>query len=78
MSLDYLLQIVEDLRLMKILIIGGGGREHAIAWKLSEDSSSPELFCMPGNAGTEAIATNLEIGAEDIESINHFSSTLEQ
>ncbi len=59
---------------MKILIIGGGGREHAIAWKLSEDSSNPRLFCMPGNAGTDAIATNLDIGAEDIESITAWAA----
>jgi phosphoribosylamine--glycine ligase len=54
---------------MKILVVGGGGREHALAWRISCDSTKPEIFCAPGNAGTESIATNLEIGAEDIEGI---------
>ena len=51
---------------MRILVVGGGGREHAIAWKLSRDTTRPELFCAPGNAGTEAVATNVPIAAEDI------------
>ena len=51
---------------MKILIVGGGGREHALAWKLAGDSRRPTLFCAPGNAGTTAVATNLSIPAEDI------------
>jgi len=54
---------------MRILIIGGGGREHAIAWKLAHDSRSPELFCAPGNAGTADIATNLPIGADDLPAL---------
>ncbi|TFG87598.1 MAG: phosphoribosylamine--glycine ligase [Hyphomicrobiales bacterium] len=51
---------------MKILIVGGGGREHALAWKLAQDSSRPEVYCAPGNAGTAACALNLDIGAEDV------------
>ena len=43
---------------MKILIIGNGGREHAITWKVRKDDLSDELFCAPGNAGTAALATN--------------------
>ncbi len=54
---------------MKILVVGSGGREHALAWKLASDSSSPALFCAPGNAGTAKIGTNLPIAAEDIEGI---------
>lgn len=54
---------------MKILIVGSGGREHAIAWRLSKDEASHTLFCAPGNAGTAAIATNVAIGAEDVEAI---------
>lgn len=54
---------------MKILIVGGGGREHALAWKLASDSCKPELFCAPGNAGTLEICTNLDIGAEDIDGL---------
>lgn len=55
--------------MMKILVVGGGGREHTIAWKLAQDSAAPELFCAPGNAGTARIATNLDIGAEDIPAL---------
>ena len=51
---------------MKILVVGGGGREHAITWRLAQDAVKHELFCAPGNAGTAALATNLKIGAEDV------------
>jgi phosphoribosylamine--glycine ligase len=53
----------------KLLVIGGGGREHALAWKLAGDSCRPEVFCAPGNAGTAAVATNLDIGAEDLPAL---------
>ena len=51
---------------MNILVIGGGGREHAIVWRLAQDSGRPTLFCAPGNAGTCALAQNLPISAEDV------------
>ena len=51
---------------MKILVIGNGGREHAIAWKLHKDDPSAALFCAPGNAGTAALATNVPIAASDL------------
>lgn len=51
---------------MKILVVGGGGREHALVWKLSRDSCKPEVFCAPGNAGTALMATNVPIPAEDV------------
>ncbi len=51
---------------MKILVVGGGGREHAIVWRLAQDSSRPTLFCAPGNAGTATIAQNLPLAAEDV------------
>ena len=51
---------------MKILVVGSGGREHAITWRLAQDAEKHELFCAPGNAGTAALATNLKIGAEDV------------
>ncbi len=54
---------------MKILVIGGGGREHAILWRLSKDSVKHELYAAPGNAGTAAIATNVPIGAENIDDL---------
>ncbi|MDA3798826.1 MAG: phosphoribosylamine--glycine ligase [Kiritimatiellae bacterium] len=54
---------------MKILVVGNGGREHALTWKLSTDSAAPEMFCAPGNAGTKQIATNLPIQADDIDGL---------
>jgi phosphoribosylamine--glycine ligase len=51
---------------MKILVIGSGGREHALAWKLWRDSRRPELFCAPGNAGTATLGTNLPLKSEDL------------
>lgn len=54
---------------MKILVVGGGGREHALIWKLAKDSCRPVLFCAPGNAGTSELATNVAIGADDISAL---------
>ena len=54
---------------MKILVVGSGGREHTLVWKLTRDSCSPEVFCAPGNAGTAAIATNVPIAAEDVKGL---------
>ena len=54
---------------MKILVVGSGGREHAITWRLAQDAEKHDLFCAPGNAGTAAMATNLAIGAEDVEGV---------
>ena len=54
---------------MKILIVGSGGREHAIAWRLAQDEVKHNLYCAPGNAGTASIATNLAIGAEDVGAV---------
>ena len=47
---------------MKILVVGSGGREHAITWRLAQDAAGHELFCAPGNAGTAVCATNLAMG----------------
>ncbi|MBC8206472.1 MAG: phosphoribosylamine--glycine ligase [Kiritimatiellales bacterium] len=54
---------------MKVLVVGNGGREHALCWKLKNDSRAPELFCAPGNAGTAALGTNLDLGATDVAGI---------
>ena len=51
---------------MKILVIGGGGREHALVWKISQDSRKPQIFCAPGNAGTKELAVNVPVSAEDV------------
>jgi phosphoribosylamine--glycine ligase len=54
---------------MKVLVVGGGGREHALAWKLKQSPSIKKLFCLPGNAGTRAVAENLEGSATDVDGI---------
>tara|TARA_B100000686_G_scaffold255068_1_gene266401 strand:- start:460 stop:1731 length:1272 start_codon:yes stop_codon:yes gene_type:complete len=54
---------------MKILIVGSGGREHSIAWKLSQSENVTEIICTPGNAGTSKIARNINVRAEDIKLI---------
>ena len=54
---------------MKILVVGSGGREHAIAWRLRQDAEGHALFCAPGNAGTAAVATNLPLKADDTAGI---------
>jgi len=58
---------------MKILIVGSGGREHSIAWKLSQSEKVSEIICAPGNAGTNRIARNINIRPEDIKSILKFA-----
>jgi len=60
---------------MNILVVGGGGREHALVWRLAQDSCRPSLFCAPGNAGTDAIATNLPISAEDVPALLAWAKT---
>lgn len=58
---------------MKVLVIGGGGREHALVWKLSQSSRVTKLFCAPGNAGISKIAECLNIKADDISSLVNFA-----
>ncbi|WP_179375508.1 phosphoribosylamine--glycine ligase [Winogradskyella wichelsiae] len=54
---------------MNILVLGSGGREHTFAWKIAQSNRCKSLFVAPGNSGTEAIATNLNIGVTDFEAI---------
>jgi len=57
---------------MKILVLGSGGREHALAWKLAQSSKLKELFVAPGNAGTAKLGKNIPIGVNDFEAIKAF------
>ena len=54
---------------MNILVIGGGGREHTLCWKLNQSKHCDKLYAAPGNAGTSECATNLPIGVSDFEKI---------
>jgi len=58
---------------MKILVIGGGGREHALAWKLARSPDAERIFCAPGNAGTAEIAENVSISTSDLETLVRFA-----
>jgi phosphoribosylamine--glycine ligase len=58
---------------MKILIIGGGGREHALAWKIAQSPKLTGLFCAPGNPGTAEVATNIDIAADDLDRLLAFA-----
>lgn len=57
---------------MKVLIIGSGGREHAIAWKLSQSPIVSKLYTAPGNAGTSEVGENIDIGVSDFSAIKEF------
>lgn len=57
----------------KVLIVGGGGREHALAWKLKQSKKVAELFVAPGNGGTADIATNVDIGFTDVDGLLKFA-----
>ena len=54
---------------MNILILGSGGREHALAWKIAQSPQCSNLFIAPGNAGTSTVGTNLKIKPEDFEAV---------
>ncbi len=54
---------------MKILVVGGGGREHALVWKIKQSPLVTEVFCAPGNAGTEGLARNIPVSPTDIETL---------
>lgn len=58
---------------MKILLVGGGGREHAIAWKLSQSKKLKQLYIAPGNPGTAEVGTNVAIADHDLDSLTAFA-----
>jgi phosphoribosylamine--glycine ligase len=57
---------------MKVLLLGSGGREHALAWKIAQSKKVNQLFIAPGNAGTSNVGQNVAIKADDFESIKNF------
>ncbi len=58
---------------MKILLLGGGGREHALAWKIAQSEKVEKLFIAPGNAGTQNVGENVDIKADDFEALKNFA-----
>ena len=54
---------------MKILILGSGGREHALAWKIAQSEMVSEVFVAPGNAGTASIGVNVPINIADFDAV---------
>ncbi len=57
---------------MNILLLGSGGREHALAWKISQSEKCDKLYIAPGNAGTSAVGENVALKADDFKSIGEF------
>lgn len=60
---------------MKVLVIGGGGREHALVWKIAQSPLVKQIFCAPGNPGTAQLATNLPINVEEIDKLLGFAKS---
>lgn len=58
---------------MQVLVIGAGGREHALAWKLSQSPEVSRVFCAPGNGGIGEVAEIVDIGAEDVEALTEWA-----
>ena len=58
---------------MKILVVGGGGREHALVWKLGQSPRVERIFCAPGNAGTELVGENVPVAPNDIAGLAAFA-----
>jgi len=59
---------------MKVLVVGSGGREHALAWKISKSPRLSKLYCAPGNGGTRLVAENVAIGDADIRALADFAA----
>ncbi len=62
---------------MRVLVIGGGGREHALVWKISQSPIVTDIYCAPGNAGSAEISNNVPIAADQIDQLLEFAETNE-
>ncbi len=58
---------------MNVLVVGGGGREHALVWKINQSPLVEKVYCAPGNAGTASVAENIPIGVDKIEELIKFA-----
>ena len=59
---------------MKVLVIGSGGREHALAWKIAQSPLVKKVFCAPGNAGTANVAENIDIPSDNVDALLQFAA----
>ena len=59
---------------MKLAIVGSGGREHALGWKLAQEDPNHRLFFLPGNGGTQELGTNLDVAATDLDGVSAFAA----
>ena len=59
---------------MKVLVIGNGGREHALAWKIAQSPLVKKVFCAPGNAGTANVAENIDIPSDNVDALLQFAT----
>ncbi|HHF43314.1 MAG TPA: phosphoribosylamine--glycine ligase, partial [Candidatus Aminicenantes bacterium] len=58
---------------MKVLVVGSGGREHALAWKIARSEKVKKVYCAPGNGGTASLATNIALDPADIKGLVNFA-----
>ena len=58
---------------MKVMVIGSGGREHALVWKIAQSTDIKKIYCAPGNPGTGTIAENVSISVQDLEGLYKFA-----
>lgn len=58
---------------MKVLVIGSGGREHALVWKIHQSTKVSKIFCAPGNAGIKRLAECVDISATDVDKLVEFA-----
>ena len=63
---------IEMKKSMRLLLLGSGGREHALAWKISQSPKVERLYIAPGNAGTREVGENVALAATDFEGIKAF------
>jgi phosphoribosylamine--glycine ligase len=61
---------------MKVLVVGGGGREHALVWKIAQSPKVDKIYCAPGNAGTALLAENVDLKAEDLAGLLNFAKKM--
>ncbi len=61
---------------MRVLVVGSGGREHALCWKLAQSPDLGELFCAPGNPGVDAVADRVPIAADEVQRLADFAADL--